>query len=76
MENIQDAEVSSILKKKQLFINTFTLQDIQYRKDALIKIKSAIIKYEKEILDALNKDLHKNSFELYAMEVGYALSSY
>lgn len=62
MKNIKEAEVSTLLKKQHLFINTFTLQDIQYRKKALIKLKSVIIKYEKEILDALNKDLHKNSF--------------
>lgn len=75
MKNIQDTEVNTILEKQKSFISTFTLQDIRYRKKALVKLKSAIIKYEKEILDALNKDLHKNSFEAYSMEVGYALSS-
>lgn len=75
MKDIQDTEVKAILEKQKAFRNTFALQDIEYRKNALIKLKSAIAKYEKEILDALYKDLHKSSFESYTTEVGYVYGS-
>ncbi|MCR4944928.1 MAG: aldehyde dehydrogenase [Clostridium sp.] len=75
MENINETKIKTILEKQKIFRNTFALQNIEYRKKALIKLKSVIIKYEKEILDALYKDLHKSSFEGYTTEVGYSLSS-
>ena len=75
MEDMKETEIKSILEKQKAFRKTFVLQNIEYRKNALIKLKSAIVKYEKEILDALYKDLHKSSFEAYTTEVGYTLSS-
>lgn len=49
--------------------------DIKKRIQNLKLLKNSIKKYEKEILDALYKDLGKNEFEAYTSEVGFIYSS-
>ncbi|MGL5345757.1 MAG: aldehyde dehydrogenase [Peptostreptococcaceae bacterium] len=48
---------------------------IKTREDALLKLKSTIKKYEKEILNSLYLDLGKSEFEAYTAEVGFIYSS-
>lgn len=62
-----------IVKIQRDFFNKQTTKDIEYRKNALIRLEANIIKYEKEIYNALDKDLKKCEFEAYTTEVGGVL---
>lgn len=68
MVNLSD----DIIKQKEFF-KTHKTKDLNFRIDALKKLKSTIIEYESKICDALYKDLHKSEFESYASEIGMVL---
>ena len=55
--------------EKEFFYEGNTL-DYNFRKNSLINLRNAIKKYEKEIINALNKDLGKSEFEAYTNEIG------
>ena len=55
--------------QKEFFYEGNTL-DYNFRKNSLINLRNAIKKYEKEIINALKKDLGKSEFEAYTNEIG------
>ena len=69
----QDVE-NMITQQRQFYFSRVT-KDVQFRKEQLLKLKANIIKYEKEILQALYVDLRKSEFEAYTTEVGIVLDS-
>lgn len=56
-------------RQRAYFLSQETL-DVSFRLNALKKLKASIRDNEKDILDALKKDLNKAPFESYAAEVG------
>ncbi|MDA3781173.1 MAG: aldehyde dehydrogenase [Bacteroidales bacterium] len=66
-------ELSLNHKKQKDFFYTHKTKDVKFRIHALKTLKSAILKYEDRIYDALYKDLHKSKFEAYASEIGITL---
>lgn len=61
---------TEILKlQKEYFYNNFT-KDIDFRLEKLNLLKDLIKKYEKELIEALYKDLGKSEFESYMTEIG------
>lgn len=60
-------------KQKNFFLSSQTL-DLNFRRDALLKLRGAIFKYENELKDALFQDLGKCSTESYSTEIGIVLS--
>ncbi len=60
----------NIFYKKREFFDTGYTKSYSFRITQLRKLKSAIEKYEKDILSALYKDLHKSAFESYTAEIG------
>lgn len=67
-------EIEELIKKQKEFFNTNKTKDIKFRKDALRKLRNAILKYEKDIEIAIRKDLNKSSSESYMVEIGICLS--
>ena len=63
---IVDAQRAYFLKG-----DTFSLR---FRQQALDRLKSAILKYEQDLLNALQTDLGKSASEAYMCEVGLTLS--
>lgn len=63
----------SLLEKQRKYFNTGATRSLAFRKAQLIKLKRAIKEMEGAILEALNKDLNKSSFEAYATEIGIVL---
>lgn len=59
-------------QKRQFFYSDITL-NIDYRIRSLQRLKITILKYEKKICEALQKDLGKSNFESYMCEVGLVL---
>mgnify|MGYP004613661239 CR=1 FL=1 len=60
----------SILDNMDNFLQSGAAIDINYRINALKKLKASIKKYEDEILLSLYRDLGKNAFEAYETEIG------
>jgi aldehyde dehydrogenase (NAD+) len=65
--------IHQIVKKQQLFLETGRTKDLNYRLDSLKTLGKAIIAKEREITEALKKDLNKAPFEAYATEIGLVL---
>ena len=62
--------IEKTLNLQRNFYFTGTTKDIKWRLFQLKILKNTIKKYEKEVLEALKKDLNKSEFEGYATEVG------
>ena len=69
----QDVE-NMIAQQRQFYFSRAT-KDVDFRKEQLLNLKATILKYEKEVLDALYLDLRKSEFEAYATELGIVLDS-
>lgn len=62
--------IQEVVKNQQDFFSAGLTVDYPFRKKQLEKLLEAITKHEKEILEALKKDLNKSEFEGYITEVG------
>lgn len=69
----QDVE-NMIMEQRQFYFSRAT-KSAKFRKEQLIKLKKAILKYEQDIVNALYLDLRKSEFEAYATEIGIVLDS-
>ncbi|WP_226584522.1 aldehyde dehydrogenase [Halobacillus litoralis] len=69
MENYQE-----LTAKQKSFFRSGQTKDVQFRKDALNKLKELMMSHEQDILDALKKDLNKPEIEAKRAEVGLVLS--
>ncbi len=63
-----------LANQKELFRSGLT-RPIKFRLEQLEILKQGIIKYEREIQEALKLDLNKPEFEAYATEIGIVLHS-
>ena len=63
-----------LFNKQKAYFKTYETIDINFRIQSLIKLQSAIKKYEKEIINALYLDLGKSEYESYMCEVGLVYS--
>jgi len=66
--------IDEVLSKQKDFFNKGNTLPLKNRLNALKKLKNTILKYEKEILNALFSDLGKSEYESYMCEVGLTLS--
>ncbi|MFI3257218.1 MAG: aldehyde dehydrogenase family protein, partial [Spirochaetales bacterium] len=58
------------IQKQRDFFNSKSTLDIDFRKSQLQKLYAEIKKNEREILNAVKKDLNKSAFEGYLSEIG------
>ncbi len=65
--------VQEILIRQREYFNTGSTRSVSFRKNALKKLRMAIIKNENQIAEALKKDLNKSGFESYMTEIGIVL---
>lgn len=75
MNELTERNVHKILMEHREYFFTGTTKSIDFRIKQLKKLRNSIKKYEKDILDALYKDLRKSEFEAYSTEVGFNLDS-
>jgi len=73
--NFTTQDVESMITEQRQFYFSRATKSAKFRKEQLIKLKKSILKYEKEILNALYLDLRKSEFEAYATEIGIVLDS-
>lgn len=73
MENTPKAVIESLLQSQQSFFTTHETKSIDFRIRNLKKFKSAILRYERKIADALWTDLHKSYEEAYMTEIALVI---
>lgn len=73
--NFTANDVESMIAAQHRFYFTGKTRTAAFRKEMLIKLREAILTYEDEITEALQKDLGKSPFESYVTEIGFVLSS-
>lgn len=66
-------EIQKIVAAQRAYFATGATKKVETRIAALKRLRDAIQKYEREILDALRQDLGKSSCEAYMTEVGIVL---
>ena len=69
VENRPIADIKAIVEAQRLFFRSHATLDIEYRLRALRTLRSAIKRYESDIMDALYADLHKSYEEAYLTEM-------
>ena len=65
--------IEAIVESQRKYFNTGATRPVEYRLDALKKLRSALVANERAILDALKADLNKPDMESYMTEVGMVL---
>ena len=65
--------IHDVVQRQREFFMTGATLDVDYRVDALKRLRGAIKAYEKDIADALYKDLRKSELESYMSETGMVL---
>jgi aldehyde dehydrogenase (NAD+) len=69
-----EQEIRQIVDRQRTYFYTGATLDVEFRIQALKKLKSCILQRENEINNALRKDLGKSPFESYMCETGMVLS--
>ena len=70
---MEKENIALILEAQRAFYTSGKTLDISYRLEILKKLRSLVVKYEQEIIDALWKDFHKPEFEVVATESRYVI---
>lgn len=69
-----ETEIRKLIERQRNYFLTGATRPLSHRIDALKKIRSYIINHEKQIGEAIRKDLGKSQFESYMCETGLVLS--
>lgn len=67
-------EIKEIIRNQKIYFQSGITLDVKHRMAALEALKNSILRHEKEINDALKKDLGKSASESYMSEIGMVLS--
>jgi aldehyde dehydrogenase (NAD+) len=67
-------ELTKQLQSLQQYFETRATQPVAFRKQQLLALKKAVLKYEDELYAALYTDLKKSKEEVWATEIGFFLS--
>lgn len=66
--------IADLIERQREFFRTGRTKERDFRQEALRKLKSAVQRYEPELLRALKADLNKSEFDAYTTEIGIVLS--
>jgi aldehyde dehydrogenase (NAD+) len=64
----------SRLLEMRRFVDSGRTRSLEFRRESLLKLRDAVLKYEENIYQALYQDLHKSKEESYATEIGQVLT--
>ena len=70
---MEQQQISALVSEQRAFFASGKTLCVCRRKEALKKLYAAIVSCEKELTDALQKDLGKSDFESYMCEIGLVL---
>ena len=63
-------QIHAIVEGQRAYFATGAARDLDFRRQQLLRLDSAIRRNERALLDALFEDLHKSDFEAYETEIG------
>lgn len=66
-------QAKQLVNTQRTFFNTGRTKNVEYRIDALRRLRKGIEKYQRRILDALHTDLNKSEAEAYGSEIRIVL---
>ncbi|WP_331618266.1 hypothetical protein [Serpentinicella sp. ANB-PHB4] len=67
------SSIKETVEKQKLYFEEGRTKDLNFRLEKLKILRQEIINNEKEIMEALKKDLNKAPFESYETEIGLVL---
>lgn len=67
--------VETLFSQSKQYFNTHETKELKFRKKRLKALSHSIRNHEKDLLEALAKDLGKNEVEAYATEIGFVLKN-
>ncbi|HET6872648.1 MAG TPA: aldehyde dehydrogenase [Sporolactobacillaceae bacterium] len=65
--------VKELIEKQKLFFQTGKTKALSFRLKALRQLQEAVRAHEKDLMEALYKDLNKSAFDAYSTEIGVVL---
>lgn len=68
MYNTPFESIDSVIESQRVFFKSGMTRNVKFRIDMLKRLKSALLKWEKPLMEALWKDLHKSYEEAYMTE--------
>lgn len=71
---MEKTEIKKLVERQRTYFYTGATLDTETRREALLKLKRCILRYEDRINDALKRDLGKSASESYMCETGMVLS--
>lgn len=74
MKELDKIEIAAKIDTQKQFFASGQTKDLNFRLKQLQRLKEVVIQFEKQILEALHKDLHKSKEEAYLTEIGIILS--
>lgn len=66
-------DITQLIDRQRNYYLSGVTRPLKARKEALLKLKTAIVTHQKLLLEALEKDLNKPSSEAYMCEIGIVL---
>ena len=73
--NNMNLDINQLLDEHRRYFEKGETKSVSFRLQQLDVLLKAVKRYEKEIQEALYKDLHKPEFEAYATEIGFLYDS-
>ncbi len=70
----ETAYITKIIEKQRAYFATGVTRDVKFRVQQLKKLREAIVKNEKSLLEAMYKDLRKCETEGYLTEIGIVMN--
>ncbi|WP_136608425.1 aldehyde dehydrogenase [Paenibacillus dokdonensis] len=64
--------MANLIQKQKHFYRSGATRPYEYRLRQLKKLRDVLVAYEKQVIEALKKDLNKSEFEAYSTEIGIA----
>ncbi len=62
--------MANLIQKQKHFYKSGMMRSYEYRLKQLKKLRNVLIAYEKQVIEALKRDLNKSEFEAYSTEIG------
>jgi aldehyde dehydrogenase (NAD+) len=66
-------DISTVYQEQRKYFDSGATRSIAFRKEQLLKLKSAVMTHEAEIIAALYQDLRKSEYEAFGSETGQVL---
>lgn len=72
--SIESHEIDAVIERQKQYFRTGETRSVSFRKEQLIKLREAVLRFEPQLLAALKEDLNKSEQEAYTTEIGIVLS--